>query len=141
MLELIKEWLPSYGLNAYWSNLTARAIFLGMILVLSLAADYIARHVVLRTLSRMIQHTRWRWDDTLLQRDVLNRIGHFAPALVIYLLTPLALQGYDSVSRIITQLVLIYMIVLSLLLLDALLNVIVDVYRAQERSHAAQAID
>jgi len=134
MLELIEEWLPSYGLNAYWSNLTARAIFLGVILVLSLVADYIARHVVLRTLSRMIQHTRWRWDDSLLQRNVLNRIGHFAPAIVVYLLTPLALQGYDSVSRIITQLVLIYMIVLSLLLLDAVLNVIVDVYRAQERT-------
>ena len=134
MLELIEQWLPSFGLDPYWTNLAARAIFLGAILALSLIADFIARRIVIRTLSRMIQHTRWRWDDTLLQRHVLNRLGHFAPAIVIYLLAPLALQGYDSISRFVTQLVLIYMIVLGLLVLDAALNVVVDIYRSQERS-------
>ena len=73
-------------------------------------------------------------DDALLQRNVLKRISHYAPAAVIYLLAPLALQGYDSASRFVTQLVLIYMIVLGLLVLDAVLNAIVDVYRSQERT-------
>jgi miniconductance mechanosensitive channel len=134
MLELIEQWLSQFGLDASWANLTARATFIGVILVLSLFADFIARHIVLRTLSRMIRHTRWRWDDALLQRNVLKRIGHFAPAVVIYLMVPLALQGYEGASRFITQLVLIYMIVLGLLVLDAVLNVTVDVYRSLERS-------
>ena len=134
MLELIEQWLSPLGLGAPWTNLAARAVFLGFILALSLAADYIARRVILRTLSRLIQRSRWNWDDALLQRKVLKRIGHFAPAVVIYLLAPVALEGYDSASRFVTQLVLIYMIVLGLLVLDAVLNVIVDVYRSQERS-------
>ncbi len=134
MLEIIEQWLSQFGLDASWLNLAARAISIGAILVLSLFAGFIARHIVLRTLSRMIRHTRWRWDDTLLQRHVLKRISHFAPAVVIYLLTPIALQGYDGASRFITQIVLIYMIVLGLLVLDAVLNVIVDVYRSSERS-------
>ncbi|MEN8204535.1 MAG: mechanosensitive ion channel domain-containing protein [Pseudomonadota bacterium] len=134
MLELIEQWLSPLGLGAPWANLAARAIFLGVILALSLAADFIARRVILRTLSRLIQRSRWNWDDALLQRKVLKRIGHFAPAVVIYLLAPVALEGYDSASRFVTQLVLIYMIVLGLLVLDAVLNVIVDVYRSQERS-------
>ena len=134
MLELIEQWLSQFGLDASWANLAARATFIGVILVLSLFADFIARHIVLRTLSRMIRYTRWRWDDALLQRNVLKRIGHFAPAVVIYLLAPLALQGYEGASRFITQLVLIYMIVLGLLVLDAVLNVTVDVYRSLERS-------
>ena len=134
MLEIIEQWLTHFGLDASWLNLATRAISIGIILVLSLFADFVARHIVLRTLSRMIRHTRWRWDDTLLQRHVLKRISHFAPAVVIYLLTPIALQGYDGASRFITQIVLIYMIVLGLLVLDAVLNVIVDVYRSSERS-------
>ena len=134
MLELIEQWLSPLGLGAPWTNLAARAVFLGFILALSLAADFIARRVILRTLSRLIQRSRWNWDDALLQRKVLKRIGHFAPAVVIYLLAPVALEGYDSASRFVTQLVLIYMIVLGLLVLDAVLNVIVDVYRSQERS-------
>ena len=134
MLELIEQWLSPLGLGAPWANLATRAVFLGVILTLSLAADFIARRVILRTLSRLIQRSRWNWDDALLQRKVLKRIGHFAPAIVIYLLAPVALEGYDSASRFVTQLVLIYMIVLGLLVLDAVLNVIVDVYRSQERS-------
>jgi miniconductance mechanosensitive channel len=134
MLELIEQWLSNFGLDASWANLAARAISISAILVLSLFADFIARHIVLRTLSRMIRHTRWRWDDTLLQRNVLKRISHFAPAVVIYFLAPLALQGYAGASRFITQLVLICMIVLGLLVLDAVLNVIVDIYRSSERS-------
>ncbi len=134
MLELIEQWVPSFGLDPYWTNLAARAIFLGAILVLSLIADFIARRGVMRVLARMIRHTRWNWDDTLLQRHVLNRIGHFAPAIVIYLLVPYALQGYDKASHFFTQLVLIYMIVLGLLVLDAMLNVVVDVYRSRERT-------
>jgi miniconductance mechanosensitive channel len=134
MLSLIEQGLTQIGLDASWANLTARGIFLGIILILSLLADFIARHFVLRTLTRMIRHTRWRWDDALLQRNVLKRISHYAPAAVIYLLAPLALQGYNSASRFVTQLVLIYMIVLGLLVLDAVLNAIVDVYRSQERT-------
>ncbi len=134
MLELIEQWLSPLGLGAPWANLAARAIFLGVIMALSLAADFIARRVILRTLSRLIQRSRWNWDDALLQRKVLKRVGHFAPAVVIYLLAPVALEGYDSASRLVTQLMLIYMIVLGLLVLYATLNVIVDVYRSQERS-------
>ena len=134
MLELIEQSLSPLGLGAPWANLAARAIFLGVIMALSLAADFIARRVILRTLSRLIQRSRWNWDDALLQRKVLKRVGHFAPAVVIYLLAPVALEGYDSASRLVTQLMLIYMIVLGLLVLYAALNVIVDVYRSQERS-------
>jgi miniconductance mechanosensitive channel len=134
MLHLIEQWLSPLGLGHPWTNLAARAVLIGVILALSLAADFIARRIILRTLSRIIERTHWRWDDALLQRKVLKRIGHFAPAVVIYLLAPLALEGYDSASRFVTQLVLIYMIVLGLLVLDAALNVIVDVYRSQERT-------
>jgi miniconductance mechanosensitive channel len=134
MLEVIAQWLSQFGLDAAWARLAARGVFIGVILLLGLLADFIARHLVLRTLSRAIRHSRWRWDDALLKRNVLKRISHFVPAIVIYLLVPLALQGYDGASRFVTQLVLIYMIVLGLLVLDAALNVVVDVYRSFERS-------
>ncbi len=134
MIELIAQWLSHFGLDAAWANLAARGIFIGVILLLSLLADFIARHLVLRTLSRVIRRTRWRWDDVLLRRNVLKRISHFAPAIVIYLLAPVALEGYDGASRFVTQFMLIYMIVLGLLVLDAALNVVVDVYRSHERS-------
>jgi len=134
MLELIEQWLSPFGLGGSWTNLAARAVLLGAILALGLVADFIAHRIVVRTLSRIIRRTRWHWDDALLQRKVLKRIGHFAPAVVIYLLTPLALEGHDSASHFVTQLMLIYMIVLGLLVLDAVLNAIVDVYRSKERT-------
>jgi len=134
MLELIEQWLPSLGLDPYWTNLVARAILIGAIFVLSVIANYIARHIVMRALRHLIRSTGWRWGEALLQRHVLKRIGHFAPAVVIYLMAPIVLQGYDGISRFVTRFMLIFMIVLGLMVLDAVLNVIVDVYRAQQRT-------
>ena len=134
MIELTAQWLSHFGLEASWANLAARGIFIGVILLLSLLADFIARRLVLRSLARIIRNSRWRWDDILLRRNVLKRISHYAPAIVIYLLAPAALAGYDSASRFVSQVVLIYMIVLGLLVIDAALNVVVDVYRTLERA-------
>ena len=65
---------------------------------------------------------------------MLRRIAHFAPAIVIYLLVPVALEGYEAAGHFVSQVVLIYMIVLGLLVIDAVLNVVVDVYRTYEHS-------
>ena len=134
MLELIAQWLTHIGLDEGWSNLAARGVFTGVILLLGLLADFIARGLVVRSLSSAIRNSRWRWDDALLRRNVLRRISHFAPAIVIYLLAPVALEGYDSASRLVTQFMLIIMIVLGLLVIDAILNAVVDIYRSYGRS-------
>ena len=134
MLELIAQWLTHIGLDENWSNLAARGVFTGVIVLLSLLADFIARGLVVRSLSSAIRHSRWRWDDALLRRKVLRRISHFAPAIVIYLLAPVALEGYDGASRFVTQFMLIIMIMMGLMVIDAILNVVVDVYRSFERS-------
>jgi miniconductance mechanosensitive channel len=134
MLELISQGLSQLGLADSWADLAARGVFIGLILLLGLLADFIARRYVLRALTRVIRQTRWRWDDALLSHNVLRRIAHFAPAIVIYLLAPVALEGYEGAGRFVSQVVLIYMIVLGLLVIDAALNVVVDVYRSYERS-------
>ena len=134
MLQLIAQWLTHTGLDEGWSNLAARGVFTGVILLLGLFADFIARGLVVRSLSSAIRNSRWRWDDALLRRNVLRRISHFAPAIVIYLLAPVALEGYDSASRLVTQFMLIIMIVLGLLVIDAILNAVVDIYRSYGRS-------
>ena len=107
MLELIAQGLSQLGLADSWADLAARGLFIVLILLLALLADFIARRYVLHALTRVIRHSRWRWDDALLSHNVLRRIAHFAPAIVIYLLAPVALEGYEAAGRFVSQVVLI----------------------------------
>ena len=83
MLELIAQWLTHIGLDEKWSNLAARGVFTGVIVLLRLLADFIARGLVVRSLSSAIRHSSWRWDDALLRSKVLILISHFAQDIVI----------------------------------------------------------
>ena len=56
-------------------------------------------------------------------------MAHLAPAIVIYVLTPIALQGLDPAIAIIRAALLIYMIIILMLVLDSLLNTFEDVYQ------------
>ena len=58
MLELIAQGLSQLGLADSWADLAARGLFIVLILLLALLADFIARHYVLHALTRVIRHSR-----------------------------------------------------------------------------------
>ena len=64
-----------------------------------------------------------------MRQKTLNRLAHFAPALVIYLLTPFALEGLEWLITFIRDVLQIYMIIIMALVIDSLLNTVEDVYR------------
>jgi hypothetical protein len=63
------------------------------------------------------------WDDIIVERRLPHRLSHLAPALVIYLFVGPVLEGYDLFILIVRRIALIYMIVVTLLAIDSMLEV------------------
>ena len=120
----------SEGLTFY----VARTLAVMAVLLLSAAANFVAKRYIVTGLTYAISRTKARWDDYVLRQTTLNRLAHLAPALVIYLLTPNALEGLDWVISFIRSAVMIYMIIMLMLALDSMLSTVEDIYQKYRAS-------
>ena len=129
MLELLNTWLLDQGVNEGLVFYFVRGVAIVAVLLLSLVVNFVAKRYIVSALSYAISKSKSRWDDAVLRQRTLNRIAHLAPAVVIYVLTPIALQGFDPAIAIIRDALLIYMIIIMMLVLDSLLNTVEDIYQ------------
>ena len=134
MLQLIENWLVQQNLDAGTARILARVAAYALVIVASIVADFMAKRAFLTMVKRLIQRSKTNWDDAFLGRKVFSKLSHAAPALVLYLLIPLALDGYPRLISLHMSAVLIYMILIGLLVVDSLLNAMHDIYVTYEVS-------
>jgi len=134
MLEILQSWLLGHGINETLTYYFSRGTALTVVLMLSSAANFVAKRYILSALSHIISRSKSEWDDAVLRQRALNRLAHLAPALVIYVLTPLALDGMEDSIVFIRSAAQIYMIVIMMLVLGSLLNAAEEIYQDFEAS-------
>ena len=129
MLELLQNWLLGQGINESLAFYTARTIAVIIVFILAITANFIARRYILSALTHIITKTKSTWDDAVLRQRALDRLAHLAPALVIYIFTPIALEGLDFAIALIRGTLQIYMLVILMLVIDSLLNSVEVIYQ------------
>jgi miniconductance mechanosensitive channel len=134
VLEFINNWLVSQGLSGATAMFLARSIAVVLVIILSILANYVVKRFILSGLVYSAGRTATKWDDMLVKRGVFNRLANFAPALVIYIMTPLALAGYEQLITVIQSGTLVCIIVIAILAIDAFLNTVFDIYQTFEVS-------
>lgn len=102
-------------------------LFIG-ICVLAYIANYVAKNFILRAVEGLIRKSKTDWDDILVERKVLRRLSHIAPALIFYFLVPLLFKGNESVKILTQRLASIYMLGCGLLTVDACLSAVQDIF-------------
>jgi len=130
MLELIQNWLLNHGIGAGLAYYAARGVAVLSVLFFAIVANIIAKRYIVSSLNHIISKTRTKWDDAMVREKTLNRLAHLVPAVVIYVLTPFALEGIDSVITFVRGALLIYMIIIMMLVMDSLLNTVEDIYQS-----------
>ena len=128
MLEKLELFILGWGANQPVAHVAARLIAFAVVLILSLVVFFIASRIVVRIVERMALKTKAHWDDKIVRSKALFWAANLAPAIVIYLLAPTALRGWDGVVQIILGTAQIYMIVVILFALDTLLNTALEIY-------------
>ena len=135
MIEQISQWLLANGLNESYVLWIARGVAVALIILFSILANLVAKRVILRGVKAVVKRSKYKWDDKFLDRNVFGRLSHIAPALVIYMLTPVALASSGESDLTLTlidyvkRFSLIYMLVVALLALDSFFNATLDIYR------------
>ena len=114
----------SENLVVFIENTTVIIITIG----LAFLADFIVKRIIISGIQRLTRRTKNDWDDVFVRRKVFNRLAHLAPAIVVYY----ALQYIFDAPRLVTflgNLSQAYMVLIVLLVIDAVLNALHEIYR------------
>lgn len=117
-MDALNEWIYNFPIP----SLAIRSIWLVAVLAIAFIANYITKKLILKAVSRLVKTTRTQWDDILMRHHVFTLMSHLVPAAVIYILNPDFIIDMQLAA-------IIYMIIMGLLVLNAFLNSVVDIYR------------
>ena len=83
---------------------------------------------------RLAKRTRNQWDDLIVERKIINKLMHMIPAILVYVLLPLAFPVDETpkILGILQMICKIYIIAVSLRFISASLNVVHEIYNRKE---------
>ncbi len=125
----IESWLSVFHSAAESGSAPARIILAAGALLIAFIAFYISRRIVKGPVHRLFRRTRFVWDDRLFQNRLFMRMTLYIPALIIHLFLPALLNGYPRTFTLIQGAFDIYFILISVLVADALVNSLYDIYQ------------
>jgi len=104
-------------------NITIIIITIG----LAILADFVVKRIIITSIARIVKRTKNDWDDIFVQRRVFNRLAHLAPAIIVFY----ALQYIFDAEKLVNflgHLTQAYMVLVVLLVVDAVLNALHEIY-------------
>jgi len=128
----LKDWLINQGIAENFAIILQSVIAVVVVLILAWLSDVISRKVLISIITKLVRKTKTHWDDILLERKVFNKISHFAPAIIIYYSASLINPASSGI--VIEKAAQIYMIILSLMLIDSFLSAANDIYNTLQVS-------
>ncbi len=133
MVESARELLLALGQPEVGVDTILALILVSVVLVLAWGANLITRALLLRVVWQLISRTRTDWDDALVRQDVFRRLAALAPAIVIYLFAP----AFGTFESWVARLATVYMIAMSVRVVEALLDAGSEIYESRDRAREA----
>ncbi len=125
---MIQNWLSGLGLTGGNSLVLEKALLVAGALLLSIAGYLIAKNILISVIRRIVTRTKARWDDIVFSEVLLRRLAHFIPALIIFFSAPAIFPHTGVVSLIIQRAAIVYVVLISILSIDAFLVSINELY-------------
>jgi miniconductance mechanosensitive channel len=120
--------LKALHMEADASSILVRSILAAVVVLLSLVVFYISRRFVKGGLTNLAKRTSVTWDDAVLGSGLLTRFTLLVPALICHLFLPAVFSGAQQAMEIAVGAFNLYFILVGVLVLDALINALHEIY-------------
>ncbi|TVP81440.1 MAG: hypothetical protein EA353_01520, partial [Puniceicoccaceae bacterium] len=120
--ENISNWLEYLQTPTELANLLGLLASITYLCILALLANFLSKRVIALVFHPIFLKTAITWDDLLIEHKVLIRFSHIVPAAIIHFFAPTLFENHSEVSSLFSLMVNIYLIIITLMIIDALLN-------------------
>lgn len=132
MQERLADMLASWG-RVSAADAVACGVMLALLVATAFLTGAICRRILLKTVGRLVKHTRVAWDDVLFDSKVMVRLSRMVVPVVTYCFVPVALADAGEGAVDIVRRISFAFIVLSFLsFVHAFLEAVYDVYSKKE---------
>ncbi len=132
--SMLKEWLLGKGLTEVNANLMKEVLEILVIFAAATIAYFVARRILIAIFHHISRKTTTKWDDILFQKKFFSRLSYLVPAYIVLELIPLALTEYAKISLVLFRAVEVYMLFITILIFNSVLNASEDIYQEYEMS-------
>lgn len=119
----------NWGVQENYATIINVVFVFIIIILLAYLSDIISRRLLVNIIGRLIKRSATRWDDIFLEKKLFNRLAHLAPALVIYFSIGYVLSDYEKLNDMLQAGLKIYMIIVSLLVIQSFVFSLGEIYR------------
>ena len=134
----LQQWINSYlikwGLVHDSANIWDNLIVLLLVIAVTVSIDYTCRYIFLGLFKRFAKRTKNQWDDLIVERKIINKLMHLIPAILVYIMLPLALPRSEmpTLLGILQMICSIYIVAVILRFINAALNLLLEIYNRKE---------
>lgn len=129
-MGLIIDLLEDYGVNHKIAEYLSIFIMILFIALICMIANFITKKVVIRIITHYVKNNRVQWDNIMLEKKVFHKLSHIVPAIIIYYFS----TTFPTYQHLIQKGAIAYLIIVSIMVMDSLLNAVNDIYRTYEVS-------
>lgn len=131
-MEFVKDLLLNYELDEKMFVFLSSAIWILIVAVMCVVANFITKKIILRLLTHFINKSNFKMGSIFIKRKLFHKLSHLVPAVIIYF----SAASFPEYQAWIEKVALFYIIAVVLVALNALLNSINDIYQSYEVSKA-----
>jgi miniconductance mechanosensitive channel len=131
-VELI-AWLHKIGVAPEHAQWVLQASEILLIVLLAYILFKICLRTVVPAISKVAQKTEFKWDDYLLNDNVLNKACHLVPPVVLSAMIPVVVPEDSEVLGLLMKICDIYFIVIVLRLVCAIINSLYNISNEHEK--------
>lgn len=134
----LQQWINSYlikwGLVSDSANIWDNLIVLLLVIAVTVGIDYTCRYIFLGLFKRFAKRTKNQWDDLIVERKIINKLMHLIPAILVYILLPLAIPKAElpALLGILRMICSVYIVAVMLRFINASLNLLLEIYNRKE---------
>jgi miniconductance mechanosensitive channel len=125
----IKDLLSRWGIPENYVSLLNTLAGIVLIIIIAIISDFILKRVIINIIALIVKKSKTIWDDILLNKKILIRLSHLAPALILFYLLRFVLYDYENIVTIIQGAIKVYIVILSLMVIDPLINGLHNIYQ------------
>lgn len=118
----VENIIESIGVHGHTVPVLRHVLLTLVAILLAFIAERICKYLFVPLVLRLVKRTQARWDDVVLDHQVLRTACHIVPALVIWQLMPLVFYQYHVVQVALTRLTAVYLTVATARLVTKLID-------------------
>lgn len=131
--SFLPDWLTFWQVDSNEYSTSQRVFLILLILVVSFALDFLCKRILAPFVKKIAERTETKWDDYLLNDDVLSKACHFIPPLVAYAMMSLVFSREQALLGIVFKISWIYIVVVAVRLVFAILDSVYSISNDHEK--------